>query len=636
MKKTECALNFLKQTFWSFNFKNQIFMRYIIYKYLALLVFALFPLIGQANSRESEEQLELQCVLSLCGTPENNPTTYLTNLNFDQFISPRSMETLTELESTVRGRVERGFAHYDLFMKSLGEFIKKNDHSLDISAMDLADALGDFYEIEVDKEKPPGQQIDFQPSFPPAVEPALKELVEAIEVYIQSAEDKANKSFSDGLHHGLYSLDEAQKILDKYWKEAQSIYQNNASKMHEGDRSRFRELKEQFENEPFKHVYAISDFVYELEHTLQWHSVDGYQRPLVPPNCNKKCREKVKQGLTTISLPHYYQQLKKKGEEERKTFANEQVAYCQSIFAMNFLQDYELGEIEQLIPDINNSFLERVFPYFSTQSRNSFAHYLTMVEFTIAPDSDWNKIDVVRDRLRSDINPGERNNNYSAYRRGDYITKLLPYIVSGKNPFYEQLCDEYGSMRKQGWGDRFQGDIIGVEGTALLLRGKIEVSRFSSTHHRYGRGIISHEVAHALSFNVLLKNLSQDSSAKYKDLRSCVTNPKDRDAKKTVLYHEGDKLKTEEDLADILSYIAEPDPDLLVACNFFAPSINGKSYHPDYFSIKKYDPEDTHSPSLVRLIREVIYKRGKGELPLSCKKVMDINKERFIFDKCLI
>ena len=89
----------------------------------------------------------------------------------------------------------------------------------------------------------------------------------------------------------------------------------------------------------------------------------------------------------------------------------------------------------------------------------------------------------------------------------------------------------------------------------------IRVSMFSCTQHSHGKGILAHELGHALSWLFFKYRLSKPSYGKFMELRKCANTlyKKDKsDRKPALLVHEGDHYRTEEDTADLISFLAIP------------------------------------------------------------------------------
>ncbi len=157
----------------------------------------------------------------------------------------------------------------------------------------------------------------------------------------------------------------------------------------------------------------------------------------------------------------------------------------------------------------------------------------------------------------------------------------------------------------------------------------INISYYSCTHHDRGEGIFAHELGHALSHIVVNGELSKESLKKYKKLRNCATTQKGSDEVPLIDEIMGDKLYTEEDTADLISYILTPK-DLIYSCSLLLHS-NLEEY--SNLKIENPDKNDNHSTSLSRVIMEAV---NKGlEIPQSCKKGIKNSNTKIRFEKCI-
>jgi hypothetical protein len=143
---------------------------------------------------------------------------------------------------------------------------------------------------------------------------------------------------------------------------------------------------------------------------------------------------------------------------------------------------------------------------------------------------------------------------------------------------------------------------------------------------------VAHELGHAINQIFASLKLSTESAKKYKDLRKCATdNYINQAADTTIFSTPGDGIYTEEDTADLFSYMTYSDPKNLFTCALLKSSINKHNYTELGLMANE---GDSHSTSFYRLILEAI---NKGvELPISCERSLEPMKNQLRLQKCAL
>ena len=105
--------------------------------------------------------------------------------------------------------------------------------------------------------------------------------------------------------------------------------------------------------------------------------------------------------------------------------------------------------------------------------------------------------------------------------------------------------------------------VLSVGGDSVIYpsgvepKAKLSVSLFSCQFHEHGKEVFAHELGHILSFRFASAELSPESYIQYMSLRKCTQNRYNDDGsiaeRKKALQHPGDKLQTEEGMADLIS-----------------------------------------------------------------------------------
>jgi hypothetical protein len=157
------------------------------------------------------------------------------------------------------------------------------------------------------------------------------------------------------------------------------------------------------------------------------------------------------------------------------------------------------------------------------------------------------------------------------------------------------------------------------------------ISDFSCTHEDNGIHNIEHEMGHALSFVFANSKLSTESLEIYKKIRTCASATYPAAPLKAQGFNaqEGDKAYTEEDTADLFSFMANPNDKKIYACAFFEPAKNGNSYTNLHF----INERDSHSTPLTRALIESVNK--ELNFPTSCKELIEKEASNMRFQKCI-
>lgn len=467
---------------------------------------------------------------------------------------------------------------------------------------------------------------------------------------------KVEISLSLGLessHAEIYTLDEAKEILKNKFNEFNNKLKDILSKKPDilGDQKELLEqIKLSIEKSDFKEVNEVQNVFFELlslDGTLVYNDTGKNPPPRDLAKCvHFECQEAIKEYLKKVNFKNMVLELKIKNKEEDKII-NENTSYCKSHFLENFLKDYDAENIRKLLPAIKSSFLLNVTKNYSAHSKQAFKNYLEKnLEFItrkMKSDSSRfiNKVNKGYEEFQDEIKSPIDYKNYSTKNK---LSILFDYMSQENDREVDpmaklRLC--HGGFSAVAW----DGFVSGTKAQATLNeyfgysidpnKDAILTSMYSCFHPGYGKGIIAHELGHALSHAFSNNKLSAPSYTDYLKLRKCVNKMQIDDYKTKSINeksHKGDFLKTEEDTADLISYLTFPSKNSLYSCGLLNTSHDGTSYDEldlDFEGIEN----DTHSASIVRLLREAKYK-GVA-LPSSCQKLIEQNKDKFRFETCI-
>ena len=347
------------------------------------------------------------------------------------------------------------------------------------------------------------------------------------------------------------------------------------------------------------------------------------------------CRKALKEVIGEL-FSHYEKPFLQKDKVDRHS------AQCLSEFVQ--LKQMERGFSEGLnIPNVKRNFSKKGLKNFSASTRKSFENYINN-DFHIGPlvpkPQDFKALLETRFSNEWEMDTSEEFDNKDI--EGDN-TKLIAEM------YQERLASEEswnspcpvkspkGKSRDIFLPPEFIEESVQFTSQHMKdipAKGAVGLSLFSCLHPHHGQGIASHEMGHLLSWMFVQKKLSNKSYGPYKKLRECATK-RYKTLKSSSEYplefiHANDQLKTEEDTADLMSYLVIQDSKTHYSCSLLDITDNGAQYKG--FGILNNTVEDFHSNSFLRLLFEAIHKRV--ELSPACQAVVNQYKNEINFKPC--
>lgn len=329
------------------------------------------------------------------------------------------------------------------------------------------------------------------------------------------------------------------------------------------------------------------------------------------------CREGLKEYLSEDLYGRKLEELMLKASNPN--LVKDRLPYCLSAYAAGVLKKAQHDKIKAQLPQMYEKFIATALAGYSEHSKNVFRKYLKddlEIKFekpTRSKDEFLSEVKVLSQPDRLNTTPLQQMILYRDGKNGmDPLSGLRSICPAG---FYTAGGDLYSAM---GWDEDSN-------------KSGLFVSLASQLDPTSGEGVLYHELSHALSFVFATGKMSQSSADKFHKLRQCAKrlSPADiaitDDNKRT---HSGDHTCTEEDFADITSFkVLGSKSGPLTDCVLLKQSSDNTEY-------EKLDmlQKNGHSTKLVRILREAIHRDRK--IPAVCQKVIDQNKDRFVFKKC--
>lgn len=586
----------------------------------------------------TDEENQYQCAVDLCGRPEELVTGSIHDKNIDQYIETDVTKRLPEIIDPVKKIGEQKKANEQEFVKAMEEKLK-DPKFLDFSTWEPSSLVAmsshmyfEHVSFEVDKTKPISERIKIEIDYP---EGASREYKQGLKEYAEnSVMDKTSK-LSSAYYGDVFTKEElAQMYFDltqKFVKLYDEHYKASAGEYDEWKSSvdKYRTLK----IEDIKHE-EMGGNAWNLEWSFE-RLAKKVNQPLPYKNievCAEKCKNGVLSGLKALNVPEMVSKLKTKLNEMTE---NDIVNPCKAELLSKGMKESDKERFLKNFPAIKKNFIARSMAGSSAHSKEAFEKYLDErihLSFKVQESGGVEEfIKSLQDQAKTEVS----KTDYSTYRGSDLISTLL-----GKRDYMDRsemragidVCHDPGLHTV--W-DAFapQKYIENPEYDQDPTKDNIFVSLFSCTHEIHGKGVVSHEMGHALSYALYEKMLSESSEVAYNEIRNCVTKayvtPPPGDG--SLLNREGDSLRTEEDMADVMSFLAMADEKVNYVCALLDTDMQATKYTD--FHLINSSPEDSHSSPLHRALMEAIYK--KRQISNACKKVIEANSDKFRFGPCL-
>lgn len=576
-----------------------------------------------------DSSLHNNCAQTLCGKPNEAKTSFLTDSNYDQYLDKVELDKFDELSPMINeilmGRTKKN--------ERLIEAYKKNliDSKIDFKEWDKFDyenfaglLFDDFYTEEIDKSKPLGERLSFTITLP---KDASQNFKDGIEAFVKEKKDTfLELPFSQKIN--IYTVAEAKEILIKELRKAKDLNAEEVKKEVE----EINAIEDDFSGQ-----FKIGQYALRIE------ELDKEKLKETTLCETEACRNSIKKHLSEVDHKKNIQAFEKKNKDI--SLVSNKISYCKSEFAMDLLGDFEKEKFLKVFPEIKENFVNKVSKglNFSEHSKKVLQEYLDKsLNFVFSKPK---AIKTFSDKIKTAHQQYSRNKEFEEESEFTDQKKLLEQALSGefgqdplqgiglcRDKFSPAHWDQFASKDVMAFKKlQLDGRDYNIEGVDFEAD-NLFISQYSCTHYDHGKSILAHELGHALSHLFLKKLLSPESYENYIKMRECSTNLHKKKGESILngKKHSGDSVYTEEDMADIISSIAEPDQSSLFTCALLSPSIDGKSY--TNLEITNQDGFDSHSTPFLRLLWEAVHK--DVDIPESCKQIMNQNSDQYRFNKC--
>ena len=528
-----------------------------------------------AVSPENEQVLIHQCAVDICGPPHQNPKFIFDNTHFDEDIDPHIA------------------MQFDQYIAPI--------------AKSAIDSYHDYYKYK------------------------LNQLRDIKSNLLSNTEHPLWDHIADGILQGKTFIEEEQKIqaMNAYHKKRQSIREEMANTIKEKTTEQGRQfLKPQiqsflsnYENNQSRFstinqsaIEYLSDRLKHLDNMgkTSIEVVAGdfsvLSARMTKPLCmDESCKRMVMQEINKI-------------EDNINTRKQDDINYCKSTFIEQSHKIKQAQTFKKHLPQYRDAIIKTGFANYSTESRQQFENFTNNSLSINIPNTDT--VQHFEDHIK------------------DKIVNISDYTKQSERKSLRNLLAL--SQQESGVCPRLSANDF--NGFAYDLG--VYLSVFSCNFHDHGKKSLAHEIGHAVShvFSPIITHpidqdikMSELSYEKYKKLRQCGTqrykNGDLTQSKSHYKLHENDKIKTEEDTADLFSYMVFQDDPTHYQCALLTTSKDGGQYEDlQVLYDNKHPMKDRYSTFFLRVLMEAIHKRT--QLSPACQQVIDKYKDRINFKPC--
>jgi len=602
------------------------------------------PLLSTSSTQsKSNERNMNDCVVALCGTPDENPSVFLTDKNFSKYISPDIKTKLGSLEPKIKKLIAKEKGNSIKTLNAIQQKIK-NPHPENWNPelrKKLSYLMLSEYMVEkIDLKKPFDERISISIKNDPKIDPALKKVLEEYKDKYQNFVKSDVNSF---LERGLYSTEEQIEMAQSRLEKLKETYAQVSAKMNKFEREdvaeRIRSYLKELKTVDTEILPIVMVNMSNLEDQVLAYLPENNFKPPQPscdsePVCNTNLKKYISESALVPAI------------ESTKAAINDpdafkrQVNQCKAKIVGNLSTSSNQKNVEKLVAEVKQTISKNVFTHFSAHSRAVLDDYFkkniavgnTSLQSKLSEQDPYESFKILID--------GGLKSNYEplGFDEESSILAALSIVEDGPGEseslgvcdpeLTSNAFDAYLAYEKV---KKFK-DVQKAVLNKIPPKDNIFISPFSCHHELRGRSVVAHELGHAISQIFSAVKLSESSTKQFKEIRKCSTdNYTEFIPDRVSFIHEGDAIRSEEDTADVFAFMAYPDNGDLFACALIRPTLDNSAY--EELSIVNEDG-DSHSTSLYRLIMEAVNKNKT--LPVSCQRALEPVKDQLRLKKCAL
>lgn len=519
------------------------------------------------------------CVTALCG--DRSRYQRRQDADYEALYDARAFGSIESVTARIRATLERQRLRNIEFAREFKSRIAAGTYSLNTSSWDefmwdnkAHEMFANHIEWEFDRTQPADRKITFRLTGTDGRSPAFRN---ALEVYAR--EELQNRiDHRSLLYNYLLTENELRDSIAESQKIAGDLVtQDLRNRINRGE-----------------DLQNLARDLFNLR---------PENGPIQMYNCRStECRSGLAREISSQLVPGL---TKFEESNQRPEFVDQHLPQCLSSFIQSAVRAPESEAMLASMPAMRERYINSALSNLSAHSKDTFKKYLD-------EEVDYSTNLMQNPRTSLDTSFAEAGRPYPA-AGVEILLKEAP--SSGPkdkmNPLLGlDVCAGPSFLES----DSFLPNSVFNEGKDL-----ISLSGFNCAHPDLGEGVFLHELGHALSFVMRENRLSTESRATYLSLRDCIRNAgpnlpgSDR--------FSGDKLTTEEDMADFLAAKVPTNASHPSSCQL---QTNTNLMEMDQGS-------RSHSSATVRLLRDA---RARGPLPPSCLPIFNQFHSQFQAETC--
>lgn len=610
---------------------------------------------GSRAEKSGPEFPELidRCMQDICGTPQQNPTTTLTEHNLSQFI-PKNIDSRMNslkraIQNAVATEVDSNFDHISAARKLMvNNQIRVNPR--DMSSGDWQNILhkvySPFVQMYKDNAAKDGERFEV------AIDLKVKQNIsEEHGLILRDFVSQLKNHVNNGpwfvkVKYGVLTIDEIKR-------EIRANYQKMHADMEEAidndttfslsaifgtrEESRLTEVEEMFNNLDNLDTNELHRLSRDL---VDAHAeITGDDTNLNVSFCTSgPCAGGVQEYLNLMDMGSIINRIESQNNPNMAINIIDQCRF--KVLADNILTP-DPSAILEAFPEVLNNFNRNVLTNYSDHSKAAF-NRIAQDELEIRA-AEHRSSNIQEDLTQNFENIALENEILNDQRTSLSSSDILSWIFkknTNSTVSYEESInwdvDAFSNInpcrgsRPDLGGDMFRANKVGSGRSPY----EIKVSPHTCTHLSSGKGTLAHEMGHFLSRLFLDNRLSQQSYEDYSQKRTCASSaykflePMPPRMSGT---HELDHLKTEEDTADLIGIMAmkdqaqNPSPS---SCALLVPN----RYNTGYEHTSLIDYAGQHSTAPLRVLTESIHQNRP--ISPSCRELILANRENLRFGAC--
>jgi hypothetical protein len=585
-------------------------------------------LLGDSTDKNKTASRDLNdCAMALCGLPSKNPNVFITNKNFQNYVTPELEKSLSKeinpkldlaLKRIKKDRIEE-VKNIEKKLLSNG-VVKINMKEMDpLFNTSLSDEVFfPYVKKDINMKRPLKERVKVVVTPPPD---ASVEFKNQLNKYAQDYE-KFSKYNSGSVQE--YANEKEESVLAKeYFSLVKKSYMEIRKSIPADQRKELDERVKDFDRRDLS-LYDVSEFEVGLSN-----SSAGYKTINTPATCKDEvaCQKIFEDYLSSNKNISNILSSLKKDLNDPEVLKQEKLKCNAGIINASSNASNEKNA-KAIFAKVKKQMEEKVFSRFSAHSREiikrNFDNNINANnEKAVSHQTEGDDDSTLREL---DIAANE-NLTQSIGTQEDAYNELVKLQDSGVYDIGMSLCQEGQSVAWDAFMPYKNFEENEILSEAYGGMDQMFVSPFTTLNEKAGRAIVAHELGHAMSYIFQDADMSESSAATYKKIRQCATENYLENTKTDG----SEGRNTEEDTADLIAYMTYQNEKEVSLCALLRPSSDEKSYVNLEFLEK--NGQDPHSTSLYRAYLEAI---NKGlPAPVSCQKSFERYADVLRAKKCI-